>query len=228
MIPFLEHDDANRALMGANMQRQAVPLLKTDAPIIGTGMELRAALDSGDLVLARNAGTVDFVDATRIVVATEDGNRDEYELQKFMRSNQGTLIHHKPMVKAGQVGQGGRAPRGRLLLRQGRDGAGQEPARRLHVLGGLQLRGRDHPLAPPGQGRRAHLAAHRGVRGRRPHDQAGRRGDHARHPEPLGGVAAQPRRSRHRPHRRRGHRRAICWSARSRPRARPSSPPRRS
>ena len=102
MIPFLEHDDANRALMGSNMQRQAVPLLKTDAPLIGTGMERRAAFDSGDVLLARNAGTVDYVDATRIVIATEDGDRDEYELQKFMRSNQGTLIHQKPFVQVGQ------------------------------------------------------------------------------------------------------------------------------
>ncbi len=101
MIPFLEHDDANRALMGSNMQRQAVPLLKTDAPVVGTGMERRAALDTGDVVLARNAGEVEFVDATRIVVATKDG-RDEYELQKFMRSNQGTLIHHKPLVVTGE------------------------------------------------------------------------------------------------------------------------------
>ena len=102
MIPFLEHDDANRALMGSNMQRQAVPLLKTDAPLIGTGMERRAALDTGDVLLARNAGVVDFVDATRIVVNTEDGGRDEYDLQKFMRSNQGTLIHQKPLINSGQ------------------------------------------------------------------------------------------------------------------------------
>ncbi len=105
MIPFLEHDDANRALMGSNMQRQAVPLLKTDAPLVGTGMERRAALDTGDVLLALNTGTVDFVDANRIVVETSTGNpptRDEYELQKFMRSNQGTLIHHKPRVSAGQ------------------------------------------------------------------------------------------------------------------------------
>src|SRR3954451_22722191 len=102
MIPFLEHDDANRALMGSNMQRQAVPLLKTDAPIVGTGMERRAALDTGDVLLARNDGVIDFVDATRIVINTDDGGRDEYELQKFMRSNQGTLIHQKPFVKAGQ------------------------------------------------------------------------------------------------------------------------------
>jgi DNA-directed RNA polymerase subunit beta len=101
MIPFLEHDDANRALMGSNMQRQAVPLLKTDAPLVGTGMERRAALDTGDVLLARGTGTVEFVDANRIAVETSDG-KDEYELQKFMRSNQGTLIHHKPRVSAGQ------------------------------------------------------------------------------------------------------------------------------
>ena len=121
-----------------------------------------------------------------------------------MRSNQGTLIHQKPLVKVGPGGQGRRRARRRLGDRQGRDGPRQEPDGRLHVLGGLQLRGRDHPLRAPGQGRRAHLDPHRGVRDRRPHDQARRRGDHPRHPEPLGGVAAQPRRPRHRPHRRRG------------------------
>jgi DNA-directed RNA polymerase subunit beta len=104
MIPFLEHDDANRALMGSNMQRQAVPLLKTDAPLVGTGMERRAALDTGDVLLARNAGTIEFVDANRLVIETDENppTRDEYELQKFMRSNQGTLIHHKPLVSSGQ------------------------------------------------------------------------------------------------------------------------------
>ncbi len=102
MIPFLEHDDANRALMGSNMQRQAVPLLKADAPLVGTGMERRAALDTGDVLLARNTGTIDHVDATQIVVETSDGKKDEYELQKFMRSNQGTLIHQKPRVKTSQ------------------------------------------------------------------------------------------------------------------------------
>ncbi|HEY4094904.1 MAG TPA: DNA-directed RNA polymerase subunit beta, partial [Baekduia sp.] len=101
MIPFLEHDDANRALMGSNMQRQAVPLLKTDAPLVGTGMERRAALDTGDLILAKNAGTVAYVDAERIVVEHAEG-QDEYPLQKFMRSNQGTLIHQKPLINTGQ------------------------------------------------------------------------------------------------------------------------------
>jgi len=102
MIPFLEHDDANRALMGSNMQRQAVPLLTTDAPLVGTGMELRAALDTGDVLLASAPGTVAFVDATEIVVEGSDGARHEYSLQKFMRSNQGTLIHQKPLVMTGQ------------------------------------------------------------------------------------------------------------------------------
>jgi DNA-directed RNA polymerase subunit beta len=100
MIPFLEHDDANRALMGSNMQRQAVPLLVSDAPLIGTGMEYRAAVDTGDVVLAQNKGTVSYIDAERIVVDTK-GGQDEYLLHKFMRSNQGTLIHQKPIINVG-------------------------------------------------------------------------------------------------------------------------------
>ncbi|MBV9193047.1 MAG: DNA-directed RNA polymerase subunit beta, partial [Solirubrobacterales bacterium] len=107
MIPFLEHDDANRALMGSNMQRQAVPLLVTDAPLVGTGMERRAAIDTGDVVVAREAGTVAYVDAERVVVDRADGGQDEYELQKFMRSNQGTLIHQKPIVSVGDEVQVG-------------------------------------------------------------------------------------------------------------------------
>ena len=101
LIPFLEHDDANRALMGSNMQRQAVPLLKPDPPLIGTGMERRAAVDTGDVILAENDGEVDHVDATRIVVA-HGAKKDEYPLHKFMRSNQGTIIHQRPIVKSGQ------------------------------------------------------------------------------------------------------------------------------
>src|SRR5689334_2551171 len=100
MIPFLEHNDANRALMGANMQRQAVPLMIPQAPLVGTGVEHRAAVDSGDVVVAKNAGTVVELDADRIVIEGR-GTRDEYDLTKFMRSNQGTLIHHKPIVRQG-------------------------------------------------------------------------------------------------------------------------------
>jgi DNA-directed RNA polymerase subunit beta len=100
MIPFLEHNDANRALMGANMQRQAVPLMIPQSPLVGTGVEHRAAVDSGDVVVAKNAGTIVDLDANRIVVEGR-GTRDEYDLTKFMRSNQGTLIHHKPIVRQG-------------------------------------------------------------------------------------------------------------------------------
>lgn len=102
MIPFLEHNDANRALMGANMQRQAVPLMIPQSPLVGTGVEYRAAVDSGDVIVADNAGTVVDLDATRIVVEGK-GTRDEYDLTKFMRSNQGTLIHHKPIVRQGDT-----------------------------------------------------------------------------------------------------------------------------
>ncbi|HYI74361.1 MAG TPA: DNA-directed RNA polymerase subunit beta [Gaiellaceae bacterium] len=100
LIPFLEHNDANRALMGANMQKQAVPLMIPQAPIVGTGLEFRAAVDTGDVVLAHNDGTVIDVDAEKIVVEGR-GTRDEYPLTKFMRSNQGTLIHQKPAVILG-------------------------------------------------------------------------------------------------------------------------------
>jgi len=100
LIPFLEHNDANRALMGANMQKQAVPLMIPQAPIVGTGLEFRAAVDTGDVVLARNDGSVIDVDAERIVVEGR-GTRDEYPMTKFMRSNQGTLIHQKPVVTLG-------------------------------------------------------------------------------------------------------------------------------
>ncbi len=100
LIPFLEHNDANRALMGANMQRQAVPLMIPQAPLIGTGLEYRAAVDTGDVVVSEKAGQVVDVDAEKIVVETKDG-KDTYEMTKFMRSNQGTLIHQKPIVGLG-------------------------------------------------------------------------------------------------------------------------------
>ena len=101
LIPFLEHDDANRALMGSNMQRQAVPLLRPDPPLVGTGMEHRAAVDTGDVVLAENAGEVTYVDADVIEVKHKSGT-DRFPLHKFMRSNQGTLIHQRPIVSSGQ------------------------------------------------------------------------------------------------------------------------------
>lgn len=104
MIPFLENDDANRALMGSNMQRQAVPLLVTEAPIVGTGIEYKAARDSGVVMLAKSAGTVEFVDAESIRIRREsDNGLDEYRLLKFKRSNQGTCINQRPIVSRGEA-----------------------------------------------------------------------------------------------------------------------------
>ena len=102
MIPFLENDDANRALMGANMQRQAVPLLKTEAPVVGTGMEYKAAYDSGVVVIAKRGGTVCAVDARTIDIKTASGEVDHYELVKFCGSNQGTCINQRPIVSLHQ------------------------------------------------------------------------------------------------------------------------------
>ncbi|GAA0227334.1 DNA-directed RNA polymerase subunit beta [Cryptosporangium japonicum] len=102
MIPFLEHDDANRALMGANMQRQAVPLLRSESPLVGTGMEARAAQDAGDVVLAEQAGVVEDVCADYVTLMHDDGTRRTYLLHKFRRSNQGTAINQRPLVEEGQ------------------------------------------------------------------------------------------------------------------------------
>ncbi|MDD4343335.1 MAG: DNA-directed RNA polymerase subunit beta [Eubacteriales bacterium] len=102
LIPFLEHDDANRALMGANMQRQAVPLLRTEAPLVGTGMEYKTAYDSGVLAIARESGIVESVSANGILIKNDNGLLDKYNLLKFKRSNQGTCINQKPLVKKGQ------------------------------------------------------------------------------------------------------------------------------
>ena len=103
MIPFLENDDANRALMGSNMQRQAVPLLVTEAPMVGTGMEYKAARDSGVVILAKNAGTVEFVDADTIYIRRDSDNElDQYTLLKFKRSNQGTCVNQRPIVSHGE------------------------------------------------------------------------------------------------------------------------------
>ncbi|MFG6202695.1 DNA-directed RNA polymerase subunit beta, partial [Nonomuraea sp. JJY05] len=101
MIPFLEHDDANRALMGSNMQRQSVPLLKSEAPLVGTGMEYRAATDAGDVISAEKAGVVEEVSADYVTVMNDDGTRTTYRVAKFKRSNQGTSFNQKPIVAEG-------------------------------------------------------------------------------------------------------------------------------
>ncbi|MDE6149650.1 MAG: DNA-directed RNA polymerase subunit beta [Ruminococcus sp.] len=122
-IPFLENDDANRALMGSNMQRQAVPLLKTESPIVGTGMEYKACVDSGVAVVSKNAGVVERVDADKIVVREDDGNLRTYNLTKFKRSNAGTCTNQRPMVEKGErieahqvIGDGPATSNGELSL----------------------------------------------------------------------------------------------------------------
>ena len=123
LIPFLQNDDANRALMGSNMQRQAVPLLTTEAPVVGTGMEPKTAVDSGVCVLARAAGTVEAAESNRIIIKTDDGGRDEYLLTKFERSNQSNCYNQRPIVfkgdrvEAGEViADGPSTSRGELAL----------------------------------------------------------------------------------------------------------------
>ncbi len=108
LIPFLENDDANRALMGSNMQRQAVPLLTTDSPIVGTGMEYKAAKDSGIAIVAKNSGVVEKLSANEIVIKTDSGQRDTYHLIKFQRSNQGTCMNQRPIVDKGERIEAGR------------------------------------------------------------------------------------------------------------------------
>ena len=107
LIPFLEHDDAKRTLMGANMQRQAVPLIRAHAPFVGTGMEERAALDSGELIRAAHAGVVSEVDASHVVVYSDEHGSERYDLPKYERSNQSTCINHRPIVVAGEKVEAG-------------------------------------------------------------------------------------------------------------------------
>ena len=173
LIPFLEHDDANRALMGANMQRQAVPLLVPRSPIVGTGIEWQAARDSGQVVLARQEGTVIVAEAARIVIMDDEGTEHEYVLQKFVRSNQDTCINQRPIVRSGDRVYQGQALAELFVDREWRAGAGPEHPRGLHELRGWQLRGRDPHLAAAGARRRVHLYPYREVRSRSPRDQAG-------------------------------------------------------
>ncbi len=156
LIPFLENDDANRALMGSNMQRQAVPLIQSDAPLVGTGMEDVVARDSGAVVIARRPGIVEQIDGTRIVIrATEETDPtkpgvDIYRLSKFQRSNQNTCINQRPLVRVGDKHRRRRHHRRRPLHRPRRTGPGPQRPGRFHALERLQLRGLD-----------PHLRAHR-------------------------------------------------------------------
>ena len=201
LIPFLEHDDANRALMGANMQRQAVPLLQSEAPYVGTGMEFRAAADTGDVLLARNAGTVERVASDSITVRREDGETDRYLLRKFARSNQGTCVNQRPLVSEGEKVEEGMILSDGSSTDQGELALGKNLLVAFHAVGGLQLRGRDHRLRAARQGRRSLLHPHRGARDTGPRHQVGAGGDHPRPPERLRRRADEPRLRRHYPRR---------------------------
>ena len=229
LIPFLEHDDANRALMGSNMQRQAVPCLRPEKPLVGTGVERTAAVDSGTAVMARRGGKVDYIDASRIVVRVHDTETaagevgvDIYNLTKYKRSNQNTNINQRPLVKVGDVIATRRRDRRRRVDRHGRAGARAEHARRVHALERLQLRGLDPDQRARGRRRPLHVDPHRGAVGRRARHQARSRGNHARHLEPRRSaswaVSTTPASSTSAPK----SKPATCWSARSRRRARPS------
>ena len=147
LIPFLENDDANRALMGSNMQRQAVPLVRTNAPLVGTGMEAVVARDSGAAITAKRPGVVDQVDAKRIVIrATEETDPtksgvDIYTLAKFQRSNQNTCINQRPLVRVGDMVKGGDIIADGPSTDLGDLALGPERARRVHAVERLQLRG---------------------------------------------------------------------------------------
>ena len=104
LIPFLEHDDANRALMGSNMQRQAVPLLLPKAPVVATGMEIEAARYSGQVLFAQRAGVVSSSTSSQIEITTDDGEKDTYLLMKYVRTNQGTSVNQRPIVQKGRTG----------------------------------------------------------------------------------------------------------------------------
>ncbi len=127
LIPFLENDDANRALMGSNMQRQAVPLLTTEAPAVGTGMERKAAVDSGVCVVARKAGTVDFVDSKLIQMTYDDGDKEEFHLIKFQRSNQSNCYNQRPIVFKGDHVEAGQVIADGPSTYQGELGLGKNP-----------------------------------------------------------------------------------------------------
>ena len=129
--------------MGSNMQRQAVPLLVTEAPIVGTGIEHKAAKDSGVVIIAKHSGVIDFVDADRIVVMRDDGEgKDSYNLLKFKRSNQGTCINQRPIVKNGEHVDKGEVIADGPSTDNGEVRSRKESARRLYDMGRIQLRGR--------------------------------------------------------------------------------------
>ena len=204
LIPFLEHNDANRALMGANMQRQAVPLMIPQAPLVGTGLEYRAAIDTGDVVVSQTRRHRDRRRRRKIVV----------EAQGRPRGVRADEVHalepgHADPPEAGRRRSATRSGRSRCSRTAASTDGGELALGANLLVAFMPFEGYNFEDAivsqrAARQGRRAQLDPHPRVRDRRPLDEARRRGDHPRHSEPLGGVAREPRRPRRRPHRRRG------------------------
>ena len=190
LIPFLEHDDANRALMGSNMQRQAVPTLRAQTPLVGTGMERPVAIDSGVTVVARRGGTVDSVDASRIVVRVNDAETtagepgvDIYNLTKYTRSNQNTCINQRPLVNAGnQIARGDVLADG-PSTHLGELALGQNMLVAFMPWNGYNFEDSILISRARGAGGSFHDHPHRRADLRRPRHQARPRGNHRRHPE---------------------------------------------
>ena len=205
LIPFLEHDDANRALMGSNMQRQAVPLLEPESPIVGTGMEERAARDSGQVLVARRGGVVTSVTAERIHDRDRRGRarRVQASRSSSAATRAPASTSARSSTSATRVADG-QPIADSSSTEQGRARPRPERPRRVHELGGRQLRGRDRHQRPPRPRRPVHQHPHREARDRVARHQARARGDHPRHPERRRGVPQGPRRGGHRLHRRRG------------------------
>ena len=206
LIPFLEHDDANRALMGANMQKQAVPLVRAEAPYIGTGVEARAARDGGDMVLAEGDGTVTEVSGDSITV--------EYEARRRAARSTGCSssagrTRTPASTSAPGCGEGDRVDLGDILADGPSTDQGELALGKNLLVAFMPWEGYNFEDAiilseRLVQGRRAHVDPHPQPRDRRPRHQARPRGDHPGHPEPLRGDPEGPRRAGHHPHRRRG------------------------
>ncbi len=207
LIPFLEHDDANRALMGSNMQRQAVPLIRNSAPLVGTGMEFRAAVDAGDVVVAEQAGVVREVSADLVEVLQDDGTVRSYRLAKFRRSNQGTCINQRPLVV-----EGARLEKGQPIADGPCTDEGEMALGTNLLVAFMPWHGHNYEdaiilsqrLVQEDVLTSIHIEEHE-VDAR--DTKLGPGGDHPRHPERQRGDARRPRRARDHPHRRRGRQR---------------------
>ena len=235
LIPFVEHDDANRALMGANMQKQAVPLVVPEAPYIGTGVEARAARDAGDVIMAEGDGTVVEVSGDQITVEYKAGAKDRHGTRWARRStawpSSAAPTRTRPSTRRSSSTRARRSSAGDVLADGPATHNGELALGKNLLVAFMPWEGYNYEdaiilserLVQDDVLTSIHIEEHE-VDAR--DTKLGRRGDHPGHPEPLRGDPGRPRRAGHHPHRRRGRRRATCWSARSPPRARPSRPPR--